>query len=238
MLINPTIQLVVFDMAGTTIHDDDAVNRCLRDALAVGGVTASRDDINLVMGLPKPLAIRDFLTRTEGRPPAAQRVQELHDEFLTRMIRHYQSDPGIREMPGASDVFRALRKAGVLVALDTGFSRPIVNVLLDRLGWQTGDLLATTVTSDEVPRGRPHPDLLFEAMKRTGVTDVRRVAKVGDTPSDLGEGTSAGCALVVGVTNGTHTAAQLTAHPHTHLINSLSELLPLVLPSSATPTRT
>ena len=30
-------ELVVFDMAGTTVHDEDSVNRCLRDALAAAG---------------------------------------------------------------------------------------------------------------------------------------------------------------------------------------------------------
>ncbi len=65
-------------------------------------------------------------------------------------------------------------------------------------------------------------------MKRTGVTEVRRVAKVGDTPSDLLEGTAAGCGLVIGVTNGTHTRAQLAAYPHTHLIPGLERLLALL----------
>ena len=55
------------------------------------------------------------------------------------------------------------------------------------------------------------------------------VAKVGDTPSDLQEGTAAGCGLVIGVANGTHTREQLAAHPHTHLIASLQELPALVL---------
>jgi phosphoglycolate phosphatase-like HAD superfamily hydrolase len=61
-------------------------------------------------------------------------------------------------------------------------------------------------------------------MELTGVTSVREVAKVGDTPSDLQEGTAAGCALVIGVTYGTHSRAQLVGEPHTHLIDAISEL--------------
>ena len=80
------------------------------------------------------------------------------------------------------------------------------------------------MTSDEVPRGRPFPDLVFRVMELTGVSDVKRVAKVGDTPSDLGEGTAAGCGWVIGVTEGTHTRAQLEGHPHTHLLGSIREL--------------
>jgi phosphoglycolate phosphatase-like HAD superfamily hydrolase len=66
-------------------------------------------------------------------------------------------------------------------------------------------------------------------MELTGVTDARRVAKVGDTPSDLQEGRAAGCGLVIGVTNGSHTREQLEPHPHTHLIDNLRELPGLLL---------
>ena len=66
-------------------------------------------------------------------------------------------------------------------------------------------------------------------MKLTGVAEAKEVAKVGDTPSDLQEGASAGCGLVIGVTNGTHRHDQLAAYPHAHLIASLQELPALVL---------
>ncbi len=228
--MNPTIQLVVLDMAGTTVRDDDAVNSCLRAALSAAGVVVARDEVNTVMGIPKPLAIATLLrAKTPSAPPPAARINAIHDDFLVRMIRFYETDPRVGEMPGATETFRRLKQAGVKVALDTGFSRPIVNVILDRLAWSQSDLLDATVTSDEVPRGRPHPDLLFEAMHRTGVTDAQAVAKVGDTPSDLQEGRAAGCWLVIGVTNGTHTHAQLAPHPHTHLIASLAELPGIVL---------
>ncbi len=85
-------------------------------------------------------------------------------------------------------------------------------------------MLDTTVTSDEVERGRPHPDMLLKAMRDLGISDARAVAKVGDTPSDLEEGTAAGCGMVVGVTGGSHTAEQLKPHPHTHLIGTVAEL--------------
>lgn len=226
------IELVVFDMAGTTVRDDDAVNRCLREALHADGVEVTRDEVNEVMGLPKPAAIAAVLARKRpgGQAASAGEVDRCHADFLARMIAFYQTDPGVAEMPGAGAVFAQFKAAGVKVALDTGFSRAIVDVVLERLGWDRPGLLDATVASDEVARGRPHPDLLFEAMKRTGVTDAGRVAKVGDTPSDLQEGTAAGCGLVVGVTNGTHSLTQLQVHPHSHLVGSLAELVPLVLP--------
>ena len=55
------IQLVVFDMAGTTVLDNDAVHKALIAALAEFGYEASRDEANKVMGIAKPLAIQTIL---------------------------------------------------------------------------------------------------------------------------------------------------------------------------------
>jgi phosphonatase-like hydrolase len=235
----PTIDLVVFDMAGTTVRDDDAVHHCLRAALTEVGVGVTRDEVNEVMGLPKPVAIALLLERRKYAGNAAPPVEvaAIYDDFLRRMIAFYRTDPAVREIDGASSVFRQLRRAGLKLALDTGFSRAIVDAILQRLGWMGTALLDATVASDEVPRGRPHPDLVFRAMERTGVTDARRVAKVGDTPSDLHEGRAAGCGLVIGVTNGSHTRAQLAPHPHTHLIDDLRELPGLLLGSESGKTK-
>ncbi len=227
----PKLELVVLDMAGTTVQDDDAVNRCLCAALAETGVGVTRDEVNEVMGLPKPIAIGLLLERRKyaGNPAPDSEVTSIHGDFLRRMIAFYRSDPAVREIDGASEVLRQLRHAGLKLALDTGFSRDIVDAILQRLGWAGKQLLHATVASDEVARGRPHPDLVLRAMELTGVTDARRVAKVGDTPSDLQEGRSAGCGLIIGVTNGSHTREQLEPHPHTHLINNLRELPALLL---------
>ena len=226
-----TPELVVLDMAGTTVQDDDAVNRCLCTALAGAGLAVSRDEVNEVMGMPKPVAIGLLLERRKyrGGPAPPAEVTLIHEDFLRRMISFYRTDPAVREIDGASEVFGELRRAGLKLALDTGFSRNIVDAILKRLGWTGNELLDATVASDEVPRGRPHPDLVFRAMELTGVTDARRVAKVGDTPSDLQEGRAAGCGLVIGVTNGSHTREQLEPHPNTHLIENLRELPSILL---------
>ncbi|HTL18614.1 MAG TPA: HAD hydrolase-like protein [Patescibacteria group bacterium] len=224
------IELVIFDMAGTTVRDDDSVNICLREALSTQ-TSVTRDEVNTVMGLPKPTAIRMLLEQKTGRPDQvpATLVEKVYRDFLDRMLRHYRSAPGIEPMPHTLDTFCRLKEAGVCLALDTGFSRPIVDAILERLGWNEGGLLDATVASDEVQHGRPYADLALKAMELTGVRDARLVAKVGDTPSDLQEGTAAGCGLVIGVTNGSHTREQLAAHPHTNLIATLAELPALVL---------
>ena len=221
-----SIELVVFDMAGTTVYDGDAVNRCLQEALVAAGAEVTRDEINGVMGLPKPVAIRDLLVSKSvvSASDVEFKIDAIFADFQKRMIRHYETDPEVRPIAGALDVFHSLNRHGVKVALDTGFSRTIVDTILQRFGWDKLDCIQATVASDEVAAGRPHADLIIRAMELTGVAESGKVAKVGDTPSDLYEGKAAGCSLVIGVTEGSHTREELAVHPHTHLIGTVAEL--------------
>lgn len=222
-----TVQLVVFDLAGTTVLDPGGVNGCFRGALAAAGVSIASADADAVMGLHKPEAICR-LVQTAGRPELLAQVDAIHADFVARMTSYYRTDPGIGEVPGSAAAFDRLRRAGVMVAVNTGFDRHVTDVLLARLGWTCPGTIDASICSDEVARGRPAPEMIQRLMARLGVTDPRRVAKVGDTPADLHEGTNAGCGWVIGVTGGTHTREQLAAHPHTHLIETVADM-PAVL---------
>ena len=227
------IELVVFDLAGTTVHDGDAVGACLRATLAGRGVEADPAAVNRVMGLPKPEALRLLLEEfggPRGIPASPATIHALHEDFTSRMRHYYATDPAVREVPGAGAAFAALRRAGVKVALNTGFFRPIAAVLLARLGWASPAVIDADVTSDEVPRGRPHPDMIRHLMTRLGISDARRVAKVGDTKADLEEGTNAGCGLVIGVTTGSYSREQLQACAHSYIVGSVAEVPALLHP--------
>lgn len=227
------IQLVVFDMAGTTVHDEDGVNRCIREALEAVGIVAAPGDVNRVMGLPKPEAIAILIERDGRTDELGHRVEEIHRDFVRRALALYAVDPSVREVPGASEVFDRLRAEGIRVALNTGFSREITDAILHRLGW--GSRVDATIASDQVERGRPHPDMIRELMRRFQVSSPARVAKVGDTPADLHEGHNAGCGLNVGVCRGTHSRAELEPFPHTHLIDDIRDLPDLLGFPSADP---
>jgi phosphonatase-like hydrolase len=209
------IELVVFDMAVTTVYDGDAVNASFRAALAARGIDAERTLVDSVMGLHKPEAIR-ILLASLGRPAPDDVVGSIHDDFVHRMRDYYAHDPAVREVPGAAAAFAELRRAGVTVALNTGFNRSIVDVILVRLGRSIPDVFDAAIASDEVAHGRPHPDMIRQLMALLGVRDARNVAKVGDTKADLEEGRNAGCGLVIGVTSGSCSAEQLRQWPHTH----------------------
>src|SRR5262245_62086467 len=220
-------------MAGTTVYDGDAVNESFRAALAGFGIGADPEFVKTVMGLHKPEAIRILLDRA-GRAPAAGEVEAIHDDFVKRMRDYYATNPAVREIPGAAAAFATLRSAGVKIALNTGFSRAVAGVLLARLEWRAPAVIDADVTSDEVPHGRPQPDMIRVLMRRLGVGDPRAVAKVGDTRADLEEGTNAGCGLVIGVSTGSFTREQLAAYPHPHIAASIADV-PHLLPPRAEP---
>jgi phosphonatase-like hydrolase len=222
-------ELVVFDMAGTTVEDVGSVNLCFREALAGAGLVADPKQVDAVMGLAKPEAIRILIEQCGRTADLGSRVSAIHSDFVARMIAFYESDPSVRAVPGFESLFESLRTAGILVALNTGFSRDITDVILHRLGWKSGRTIAACVASDEVVHGRPHPEMIRHLMARLGVNDTTRVAKVGDAPADLEEGTNAGCGWVIGVTWGTHTRGQLEDWPHTHLVDQVGELIPVLL---------
>ena len=165
-----SIELVVFDMAGTTVNDDDAVSRCVQASLAAVGVTVAVADVNRVMGIPKPEAIRILISESPRSGELIDRIDEIHDDFVSRSIRFYATDPSVREVAGAERTFRALKEAGIKVALNTGFSRAITQTILDRLSWTESPLIDAVISSDEVPRGRPHPDMIQALMQRSGLT--------------------------------------------------------------------
>lgn len=220
------IELIVFDLAGTTVKDNKDVHQALQKALAAHGVEISLEDANSVMGIPKPVAIRRLLEKRYrgSRPITSDWIAEIHNGFVTGMIHFYKTDPSVGEKEGVEETFKKLKARNVKVVVDTGFDRQITDPLLDRLGWRRHSLIDASVTSDEVDRGRPYPDLIFKAMELTNTKHACNVAKVGDTVSDMEEGRAAGCGWVVGVTTGAFSKEELREAKPTHLIEQVSEL--------------
>jgi phosphonatase-like hydrolase len=220
-------ELVIFDVAGTTVLDGDLVIDAMADALAADHVVVDREAIRSRMGLPKRAVIRELVTRFSARAPVQldARTERIHQWFLETLERSYRVHPGVREVPGARAVFQSLHDKSIKVALDTGFNRSTLNVLLDRLGWTGSGLIDCSAASDEVSQGRPAPYLIRRVMQLAVVTDPARVVKVGDTPADIESGRSAGCGAVIGVSYGTHTREELERYRPTRVIGALEELL-------------
>jgi phosphonatase-like hydrolase len=213
------LELVVFDMAGTTVRDDGQVPDAFAAALLHHGIEATAEQVRSVRGSSKREALRRFLPDTvEG----ASRLDDVYAFFRRDLAGRYSSG-GVHAVPGAEAAFQALRSRGVRVALNTGFDRDTTSLLLDALGWSRGAVDAV-VCGDDVPVGRPAPYLIFRAMEATGILPVRSVANVGDTALDLQAGYNAGAGWNIGVLSGAHDRETLRSVPHTHLIASVGVL--------------
>ena len=216
------IELVVCDMAGTTVRDAGQVPQAFTSALAAHGIAVTPQAINSLRGASKRLAILNLVP--EGTDRAA-RAEQVYNTFCEHLAQVFNGT--VEPVPGAREAIDTLRSRGVRVALNTGFDRDTTNLLLDALRWRQG-VVDAVVCGDEVAQGRPAPYMIFHCMEATGVTDVRRVANVGDTVLDLQAGHNAGVALNIGVLSGAHGRDQMQPQPHTHLLNSVADVPALI----------
>ena len=240
--MQPTIQLIVFDMAGTTVRDRHEVLDCFEQACRADGIQAGRTRLNALMGVSK-LEVFQLLWREQLGAVAVDEVirekaEQSFQRFRTMLEAHYQTAP-VEAVAGAEELFAWCRAQGIRVALNTGFYRVVTMIILQRLGWDkglddqyvggTGSVIDLSLTSDEWPQGRPAPYMIQHAMQVFGITDPLRVIKIGDTPVDLQEGRRAGCRLSLAVTNGSHTREELAKCDNDGLLDDLRELRDVVV---------
>lgn len=222
------VELVVFDMAGTTVKDRNYVGIAFQQALKSKGYEVSIADINPLMGYEKPLAIQMILTKHLVDPaeitPAL--IAEIHAEFVKAMIDFYSTTDEIAPLPTVEDTFEQLRVAGCKIALNTGFSRDIADVIIRRLGWE--EKIDCLVASDEVPNGRPYPDMIQKIMGQLGIDSPEKIAKVGDTEVDVNEGINVGAKYIIGVTTGAFTREELLPYHPTHIVDSVAEIIAIL----------
>ena len=217
------IKLAIFDMAGTTVADNNFVAKAFKNAFSIHGYDVTEEQVNPLMGYKKITAIKTVMDQL-GEEYDEELLNDIHTDFEYEMIEFYKSDPAVSAINNVEDVFMQLKENGVNIALNTGFPKSIADVIVDRLQWVERGLIDDYIASDEVEEGRPNPSMINELMLRSGVTDSKDVVKIGDTTVDIEEGINAGCAYVIAVTTGAATRNQLANYHPTHIIDDLSEL--------------
>lgn len=219
--------MVVFDMAGTTVNEDNLVYKTLRNAINNAGFEFSLDEVLAqAAGKEKKQAIRSVLSTYGGITDEAL-TTKIYEEFIISLTDAYAKEE-ILPQPNAIKVFSALKERNILAVLNTGYDRPTASSIIEKLGWKEGVDFDALVTASDVPGNRPDPDMIDFAMKRFDITDPGSVVKVGDSIIDIEEGQNAGCGLSIGITTGAHTAAQLQTAQPDQIIHNLIELLPLI----------
>lgn len=200
------IDLIVYDMAGTTVQEGGLVYQTLRKCMVDDGISVSEEEMHPWHGAKKEAVIEHFALKC-GTPETEieERVVRVGDAFVNSIEDAYfaEASPIAHVEDGLMGYFKRLKKAGIKIGFDTGYPPNIQLGLINKLGF---DKIADAyVSSYQVADGRPFPYMIYHLMEKTGVCDVRRVCKVGDSVRDIEEGRNAGCGLVVGVLSGADT---------------------------------
>lgn len=230
------VKMVVFDMAGTTVKDENEVEKCFVEAAESTGLKYTVEEIVSMMGWSKRLVFETLWRKNlQGAEESIiqEKVNISYQKFKEVLEHHYRTQP-VLPADGAMELFAVLKSAGIKIVTTTGFYREVTDIILARLGWDKGldenyignadSIIDLSLSSDMVKNGRPAPDMIFKAMEIFAITDPKQVIKIGDTPSDLQAGKNANCLYSLGVTNGTHTRAQLEQYENDGLLASLNEL--------------
>jgi len=220
------IKMVVFDMAGTTVNEDNIVYKTLQKTINEAGYNFTLDQVLAEgAGKEKLQAIKSVLSVYAGNDDA-QLADDIYDNFAGQLTEAYQANQLVPQ-PNAIELFSALKKRHILTVLNTGYSRAVAESIIDMLDWKEGREYDELVTATDVSGSRPDPDMILFAAKKYNVNPAE-IIKVGDSAIDIEEGKNAGCALNIGITTGAHTAEQLKAAAPDYVINNLMELLPII----------
>ncbi|WKL49233.1 phosphonatase-like hydrolase [Flavobacterium pectinovorum] len=223
------MQLVVFDMAGTTVDEGNLVYKTVQKVINDEGYNVSLHDVlHYGAGKEKYQAIYDVLKECTDSASVDVTAQRAFSNFKPALETAY-ADLEIKTFEGTEALFKDLRNKNIKVVLNTGYDFITANNLLLKLGWSVGDTIDALVTSDDVKNGRPDGDMIVKAMELTGIKDPKKVLKVGDSAIDIEEGKSANCGMTAGVLTGAQTREQIQNANPTIIINSLTELRAILL---------
>lgn len=215
------IELVVLDMAGTTVLDDGVVEQAFQRAAERTGVADRMpwDDalahVRTTMGQSK---IDVFTHLAAGDVVAAVRATAAFEAAYAEIVAEH----GVAEIPGAADAIQGLRDSGLKVVLTTGFAPVTRDALIDGLGWH--DLVDFALSPVDAGRGRPAPDMVLTALLRSQVSHVAAVAVAGDTTSDVESGRRAGAGFIAGVLSGAHDRTAMIAAGADAVLADVTEL--------------
>jgi len=228
--ITKPVELIVFDIAGTTVKDNGEIASAFQSALKEYGYDVPVIKINPLMGYKKTEAIQKMLTEYE---PQEDKITEelisiIHKRFLELMIHYYTTAKEITPLPHVEETFSILKEKQIKIGLDTGFSKEITDIIIDCLGWLKNNTVDFVISSSQVKAGRPASYMIEEIMQHTDVKDVKKVIKVGDTEVDVFEGKNAGCLYSIAITTGAFTREELTVYEPSFIIDDLKELVSII----------
>ena len=221
------IQLIVFDMAGTAINENNIVYKTIHAVIEDSGYDL---DLNSVLlhgaGKEKWQAIHDILQELVQNKPDSKEVSRMYKDFQDKLKFAYKISP-MHLFDGVQDTINQLRKYQIKVAFNTGYSRPVAENILKKVGIEIGRDIDLLVTSSDVQHSRPAPDMIVKACETLGIGPENSV-KIGDSKIDIEEGKNAGVKLNIGITTGAQPRNILEQAEPDFIIDHMDEFLPIL----------
>jgi HAD superfamily hydrolase (TIGR01509 family) len=179
-------EAVVFDLDGVLLDSEQRWNEAKEAVTGESGGRWRDDAATAMMGMSSPewsAYMRDEL----GVPLSAEAI---NDAVVERMAAGYERELPL--LPGAIDAVEALAARWPL-GLASSSNREIIDAFLDLSG--LGDRFRVTVSSEEVGRGKPAPDVYVEVAARLGA-DATRCVAVEDSANGLRAAVAAGMVVI------------------------------------------
>jgi HAD superfamily hydrolase (TIGR01509 family) len=182
----PPPAAVVFDMDGVLVDTEQVWDAVREQLVRERGGRWMPEAHTAMMGMSSPEWSR-YLAEALGVPMTPEAINR---EVVERLAARYRADLPL--VDGAVEVVRALAGRWPL-GLASSSNRPVIDLVLRLAG--LADCFRATVSSEEVTRGKPAPDVYLEAAARLGVAPAACVA-VEDSASGLRAAAAAGMRVV------------------------------------------
>ena len=164
------IRIVVFDMAGTTVNEDNVVYKTLQQSINSRGYDFSLDQVLAEgAGKEKLEAIKSIL-KVYAFNNNNDLADEIYQDFIVLLSKAYEHTK-VMPQPNALELFKILRDRNIKVVLNTGYDDETAELLIDKLGWKKGIEFDSLITSSDVENNRPDPemiDLAMDILRSTG----------------------------------------------------------------------
>src|SRR3954454_13105773 len=177
---------VIFDLDGLLLESEQVWNASKHRLTGEGGGRWRPEAERAMLGMSSPEWSR-YMHDELGVPLAPE---EISSEVVKLMIEAYER--GLPLLPGADEAVRRIGARWPL-GLASSSNREIIDTVLGRTGWV--ELFAVTVSSEEVERGKPEPDVYLEAARRLGA-EPRGCVAVEDSSAGIRSAVAAGIAVV------------------------------------------
>jgi HAD superfamily hydrolase (TIGR01509 family) len=212
MPLSGRFRAVIFDMDGLLLDTETLWHAAETDLFARHGGTFTWDDKMAVIGTSYDFTSTYFADRL-GMP--RERGPELVSEMLELM--HERVRRAVDARPGAVELVARLRRLDVALGLASNSPRYLVDDALATAGMS--DVFGVIVTSDDVERAKPAPDIYLLACERLGVTPAEAVA-LEDSASGIAAAKAAGLTVI-----GVPQYAETDATAADRVVDSLEDLL-------------